>query len=467
MKTISIDLGTYNSAVAYRTASGEVRLAQAYHGPTFQGSLVPSFLKFLANGELEKYGELAREEVEVFPQLVVWGLKRLLGKSYQDAREEFSRFHYPLREAEDGSIEIPIGNRVYTPIEQTALFLRKIKDDCENRALNPELGGPIERAIITHPAYFDCGQRAAIKEAALGDQVGFKSVEMISEPEAAALAYRDFIDFSQRPLVMVIDWGAGTLDIVILRFSLDEKGQPIVDSVYAPYGDTQLGGIDMDDVLLKRGEIVLGLTDVDSVAEAKLRFEIERLKIRLSSTSWEQRFYSLGSKGYSLKFARKKGDVAAGENEKEWVFLEETLAPILRLFRDKLEASLDKHGLTPDIIDGLLLVGGPMYMPCVRGVVRDVFKDNPAVIAQLERWDTGFPVSPLEAVARGALLKDIVMGDIGNRTPYAYGFMLDDKILPRMIIEENTIVPNTGIHKESDIFTCRSGHVMQISLYKR
>lgn len=89
MATISIDLGTFNSAATYKMPNGEVVLLQPYHGQTLQGILIPSFLKFYANGELEKYGDPAYQALASVPQLVVWGLKRLIGKSYNNAKDEF------------------------------------------------------------------------------------------------------------------------------------------------------------------------------------------------------------------------------------------------------------------------------------------------------------------------------------------------------------------------------------------
>ncbi len=313
MTTISIDLGTFNSAAAYRMPNGEIVLLQAYHGPTFQGRLIPSFLKFYANGELEKYGEPAHEELKVAPELVVWGIKRLLGKSFHNARDEFHRFRYPITEAKDGSIIIPIGAENYTPIKIITLFLQKIKDDCESSAFNP-IGANINRAIITHPAYFDCGERESVKEAAL--KVGFEEVELISEPEAAALAYKDVIDFSSKPFVMVIDWGAGTLDIVLRRFSLDDNGNPIIVSAYAPYGDTRLGGMDMDDILLKKAKEVYELSSLDTYVEGRLRLEIERGKIELSTKPWTQKFFGIGSTSYSLNFVRSKEKLPSDEDNK-------------------------------------------------------------------------------------------------------------------------------------------------------
>lgn len=464
MATISIDLGTFNSAATYKMPNGEVVLLQPYHGQTLQGILIPSFLKFYANGELEKYGDPAYQALASVPQLVVWGLKRLIGKSYNNAKDEFFRFSYPIKEAEDGSITIPIGAKVYKPIELITEFLKKIKEDCESPYYNP-IGSTINRAIITHPAYFDCGQIASIKGAA--QKVGFEEVELISEPKAAALAYRDFIDFSIEPLIMVIDWGAGTLDITIERFS-DKTGNNVVESAYPAYGDPKLGGMDMDDALVKKAKEIYGLSSSDGVTEGKLRLDIEQKKIKLSSEPWTQCFFSIGSKPYSFNFARSKENMPKGGEPGEWLVLEEAISSILQKFQHNILYSLEKAGLSPDEIDGLILVGGPMYMPCVRKAIGDVFKDNEKIIIQLDRIEKeGFPVKPLEAVVRGAILKDYAPSDPGTRLPHTHGFLLDGKIFPGLLIEENTIISGDKIVKEGKEFNCKEGHSMSISLYRK
>ena len=466
MRTISIDLGTYNSAAAYKMpADGQIVLLQAYHGPTIQGKVIPSFLKFYANGELDKYGEPARKDLAVAPQLVVWGLKRLLGKSYQGAKDEFHRFHYPIKEAEDGSITIPIGEKTYTPIELVTLFLQKIKEDCESSSINP-IGSKIDKAIITHPAYFKGSQIQSVKEAALS--VGFEEVELITEPEAAAAAYKDILDFSKEPLVMVIDWGAGTLDVVICSFFLDENGKPVVHSSYPPYGDTKLGGVDIDDLLMKKVKEVYSLNDFDKETEGKLLHDIEAAKIELSYKPWTQNFFSYRSVAHPLMFARRREDVSSEGDPAKWVFLDEAIEPILDKFRQHLLFALEKDKISPKDIDKLILVGGPVNMPCVRNVIREIFKNNKSVLQQLDIIEEkGFPVSPLEAVVKGALMRH--EGEVessGPILPFTYAFLLDGGYVEETLIEEGTRVADKII-KEGPGWSKKAGIPIKVSLYRK
>lgn len=466
MKTISIDLGTYNSAAAYRMpADGQIILLQAYHGPTIQGRVIPSFLKFQANGELEKYGEPARNDLFVAPELVVWGLKRLIGKSYRDAQDEFHRFHYPIKEKPDeGSIIIPIGEKNYTPIELITLFLQKVKENCE-APFNP-IGSTIEKAIITYPAYFKGSQIEAVRRAAL--DVGFKEVELITEPEAAAAAYRDILDFSKEPLVMVIDWGAGTLDIVICSFFMDKDGKPVVHSVYPAYGDTRLGGIDIDDALMEKVKEVYFLDNLDKESEGRLRYEAETAKIELSTRPWTQKSWLYGTKPYILNFARKREDLPSDQDPTKWVFLEEAIEEILNKFKQHLLYALEKDNLSPEDIDQLILVGGPMNMPCVRGAIREVFKGNEKVLRQLDLIETeGFPVSPLEAVVKGALMRgEREVESSGAILPFTYAFLLDGEYVEETLIEEGTRITNK-ITKESPEWSKKAGISIKVSLYRK
>jgi len=413
---IGIDLGTYNSAAAYEMPDGKVVLLKAYHGQTWQGCVIPSFVKFYANGEVEKYGEKAREELEIAPHLVVWGLKRIIGRPYQSAIEEMHRFKYPIEEAKDGSIVIPIGSKKYTPTEIVKIFLERVKKDCESSDFNP-IKGKITKAIITHPAYFDTNQIKAVKDAA--QEAGFDEIELMTEPEAAALAYKDVIDFKSEPWVMVIDWGAGTLDIVICRFSLSEEGIPRIDSIFPAYGDTRLGGTDMDDALFEEAKRLYRLEDLSPEEAGKIRSEIEKGKIYLSTNPWIQKYATYKGRLISLKMARSEEEVPGGDKE-GWIVLESVLNEILEKFKTHIKFALEKEGLTPDDIDQLIIVGGPAYMPCVRKAIAEIFQGNEKVMKQLERIEKeGFPVSPIEAVVRGATI-------YGSGSPVRHLFSVDD-----------------------------------------
>ena len=436
MLSIGIDLGTYNSAAAYIDINGKTVLLRAYHGPTYQGVVIPSFVKFRADGEFDKYGEQAREDWEIAPEQVVWGVKRILGVPYQMAKEigELERFQYPVQETADGAIQIPITpEKIYTPADITRLLLEKIKMDCE-APFNP-VKSRITRAIITHPAYFDGIRIKAIEDAALN--AGFEQIEMLSEPEAASRSYRDIIDFRDNQYVLVIDWGAGTLDMVIARFHIDHEGNARISSTSPPYGDNHLGGIDMDDSLMKEIINRFDMHSMDASEMGKLRSQVERGKIELSSKPWTVRYTIFKGQNITLKLARSTQNVPDSEDIKEWIILDKALKDILEKFRQRLKFVLRE--VDAEEIDQLLLVGGPMFMPCVRQVIREVFEDNDRVVEQLNKIETeGFSVSPLEAVVRGAAsFAEQNHGGIPpneQEDPYGWGYLLNG-IVGEVLIE--------------------------------
>ncbi len=469
MNTISMDFGTYNSAAAYRLPNGEVILLRPALAHT---PIIPSFLMFRSDGEFDCMGEGAKDAAAVDPQHVVWGLKRLLGLSYRDAYErgELARFHYETLDA-DGKLLVKIGDHLHTPIDLVSLFLQKARESFESPAANLPFSGTLEKLIVTYPAYFDSNQTSSLKEAA--SRAGYQAVELIREPEAAAIAYKDLIDFSNEPLVMVIDWGAGTLDFFIAHFFIEE-GRPQIAPATPAFGDTRLGGIDMDDALLRRVKDLHKLDGLDWRDEARLRIEIEKAKIALSQNEFTTRFFAAEELQLALNFVRAR-DVALPPDAEagQWICLNETLNDaaygcILSKFKENLRFTLKKHNLTTRDIEYVILVGGPMCMPPVRAAIREVFVDNTAVVEQLARFDSGFPISPFEAVVKGAILSDEV--DTGAiRSAYTYGFLLDGKLLEQLLIPRGTPIARESTHvtREMPSLSAPAGKLLNISLYQK
>src|SRR5256886_13801602 len=97
------------------------------------------------------------------------------------------------------------------------------------------------RSVITVPAYFTDAQRQATREA--GELAGLEVVRILNEPTAASLTY----DPGQTALrrMLVYDLGGGTFDVSVVQ------SQEGVVEVLASHGDTQLGGDDFDELLVK------------------------------------------------------------------------------------------------------------------------------------------------------------------------------------------------------------------------
>ena len=417
MRAIGVDVGTYNSAAAYLRGES-VFVLRSRHGRTFQGEFFPSFAQYDASGrQVIQYGEVARRELATTPRQVVWGVKRLIGKSFQETEADRRRYRYLCTERA-GQVVICVGDCEHSPVEVCSEILRWIRTDVSDAALNEQLGGePATHAVVTYPAYFNALQlRETLKAAELA---GFQEVRPLTEPAAAALAYGTRLDARRSPLLLTIDWGAGTLDLVVTNLVLDESGVPVLTQADAPYGDTQLGGIDMDDLLLEAivdryqlpefAALMGGGEEAgDPVVERQfqeVRLQIERAKVRLSrERTREMVDVVVPGRAVSAQIARSAAHVPAGQ-QGEWIVLDEVIAPLLEEARGHILHSLRRLSLEPGDVDELLLVGGPMHMPCVRAMIGQVFWGNDDIQQQLQHIETNdFPVDPMEAVVRGAAL---------------------------------------------------------------
>ena len=274
----------------------------------------------------------------------------------------------------------------------------------------------------------------------------FQSVELLTEPEAAANAYSRILwspdEHEREKWVMTIDWGAGTLDIVISRMCRDDTGVARVTSVFPPYGDPSFGGFDMDDALVREVHATLGLQKLDPLAEADLRREVETGKITLSTKPTADRWIAVAGQSLRLSMARDEQSIPASERSQNWVVLNEVLGGILDRFKGHVRLALDKGGLRSSDLGGIILVGGPMFMPCVREALTGVFEDNPHILRLLRgiRAPADFLVSPMEAVVRGALMREPGGPLPPRRVSRSYGFLLDGDV-GDVLVDQGTPLP--------------------------
>lgn len=479
--TIGIDLGTYNSAAAFAQEDGHVMMVSSSYGPTWQGTVFPSFVKFDALGNPQSFGEEARQQMALAPQQVVWGVKRLIGRSFREVEAERRRFLFPIAEGPDGGVVFPIGAQRYTPADVSRLILAWIKREAESPA-NPFIVGQVERAVITHPAYFKSEMIRLTREAAQG--AGFKEIELIAEPVAATLAYGLRLEASQPQMVMTIDWGAGTLDIVVTLVH-EERGRPVVDQARPASGHVQLGGLDMDDALLAQAIAVYNLTDLAPIVErlrqgqpltgvdpillrnlGDLRLHIEQAKIRLSEVPTIAVDTPYRGRPLTIQMARSRQDAAGRPGS--WVILEEALQPLLGRLKSHIEFALKENGLRPQEIDHVLLVGGPMHMPCVRRAIASIFEANQGVRREMEALEAhGFPVDPMECVAQGAaLFARRLVAPPSPQLAYSYGLALRSPMgyQGRILLDRGRSVPCEG-KLEGLTVRGKPGDAVPVSIY--
>ncbi len=393
-KIIGIDLGTSNSAASVLEA-GRPKIIPSAEGVSLYGKAFPSFVAFTKDGQL-LVGEPARRQAVSNPHGTVYAAKRKMG----------SNFKYQIYGKE------------YTPQQISAFILQKIKKDAE-----AFIGEPINKAVITVPAYFDDNQRQATKDA--GTIAGLEVVRIINEPTAASLSY-GLDKEGKEQKILVFDLGGGTLDVTIMDFS---DG---VFEVVSTSGDTQLGGTDMDNVLInyiikefQKGSGI-DLND-DAVAMQRVREAAEKAKIELSTvgeTDINLPFISAtnaGPKHLQMKLTRAK--------------LEELVDPIVKKCKKSVDQALSDAKMSVKDLVKIILVGGPTRMPIVQKYLEDWFGNK------VER-----SIDPMECVAMGAAIqagvlagevKDILLLDV---TPLSLGIETLGGVFTKLI-ERNTTIP--------------------------
>jgi len=267
-KIIGIDLGTTNSCVAVMEGGEPVVIINEQGMRT-----TPSVVGFMDNGEI-LVGQPAKNQMITNPENTIYSIKRFMGRKFGEVTSEIKTVPYKVTEGPNGDVRVSIKGKLYSPPEISAQILMKMKKIAE-----AYLGEPVDRAVITVPAYFNDSQRQATKDA--GKIAGLNVERIINEPTAAALAYG--LDKKNNETIAVYDLGGGTFDISIL-----EIGDGVFE-VKATNGDTHLGGDDFDqrimDWLIDEFKKETGIDlSKDKMALQRLKEAAEKAKKELSST---------------------------------------------------------------------------------------------------------------------------------------------------------------------------------------
>ncbi|MEL6101496.1 MAG: molecular chaperone DnaK [Pseudomonadota bacterium] len=421
-KVIGIDLGTTNSCVAIMDGS-QPRVIENAEG----ARTTPSIVAFTDNERL--VGQPAKRQAVTNPDNTVFGVKRLIGRRFddEDLAKDKKNLPYAVIDGGNGDAWVEAKDDKYSPSQISAFILGKMKETAESY-----LGEEVTQAVITVPAYFNDAQRQATKDA--GKIAGLEVLRIINEPTAAALAYG--LDKENTQTIAVYDLGGGTFDVTILE--IDDG----LFEVKSTNGDTFLGGEDFDMRIVNyladefKKENGVDLTK-DKMALQRLKEAAEKAKIELSSSSQteiNQPFISMDPNGGQplhmvMKLTRAKLESLVGD------LIKNSLKPC--------QAALKDAGLSANDIDEVVLVGGMTRMPKVVEEVTKFFGKEPHK-----------GVNPDEVVAMGAAIqagvlqgdvKDVVLLDV---TPLSLGIETLGGVFTRLI-DRNTTIPT----KKSQIFS--------------
>jgi len=419
-KIIGIDLGTTNSVVSVMEGTSPVVI------PNSEGSrTTPSVVGFTKSGD-RLVGQAAKRQAVTNPKNTVFSIKRFMGRTESEVKEEEKMIPYEVVAGEGNSVRVKIDDRLYSPPEISAMILQKMKQTAEDY-----LGQKVTEAVITVPAYFNDSQRQATKDA--GEIAGLTVRRIINEPTAAALAY-GLDKKGKNEKVAVYDLGGGTFDISVL-----ELGDGVFE-VKSTNGDTHLGGDNFDqrlvDFLADEFKKLEGIDlRSDAMALQRLKEAAEKAKMELSQmmqTDVNLPFITAtpeGPKHMNIVLTRAK--------------FEQLCEDLFRRTLDPCHQALKDSGLNPSQIDEVILVGGSTRIPKIQQLVREFFGKEP-----------NRSVNPDEVVAIGAGIQGAVLqGDVKDVllldvTPLTLGIETLGGVLTPMI-PSNTTIPT----RKTEIFS--------------
>ncbi len=428
---VGIDLGTTNSLIAIIHPDTRKVVALKEHDSS---SLVPSVIYFDKQGNV-LVGDEAKQFLISEPERTIFSVKRLLGKNYDDIKTNASLFAYKIiDEDKDKQVKIKVDNTFYSPTDLSALILKELKKRAEHI-----LKTPVNKAVITVPAYFNDAQRQATRDA--GKLAGLDVLRIINEPTAASLAYglgNPSNSLEGDKTIAVYDLGGGTFDVSILKLNGG------VFEVLSTNGDTYLGGDDFDNAIVHFWKKKISISD-DELQKDKSLAQAIRLKAE------EAKKYLSTNEIFIAEIGNKKVEISRVE-------FNEIILPLIERSITCCKKAMKDAGFQKNEIDEVIMVGGSTRVLLVKETVSNYF--GKAV---------NDSVNPDEVVALGAAIqadilagnnKDVLLLDI---TPLSLGIETAGELMD-VIIPRNAKIPSSAAREYT---TQIDGQVnMRISIYQ-